>query len=84
MVRMQIQLTEEQLAELKSVASMRGVSMVGLIRQAIETLLAIGTEKSDGETRRRAMLASGRFHSGLRNVARNHDGYLPEGSPALP
>ena len=84
MAQMQIQLTEEQLAELKSVASKRGVSMVELIRQAIEMLLANGTEKSDGEIRRRAMLAAGRFHSGIRNVARNHDGYLSEGFPAQP
>jgi Arc/MetJ-type ribon-helix-helix transcriptional regulator len=78
MVRTQIQLTEEQATRLKSVAAKRGVSMAELIRQAIEMLLDKGAEKSEVELRRRAIEAAGRFHSGKRNVARDHDGYLSE------
>jgi Arc/MetJ-type ribon-helix-helix transcriptional regulator len=78
MVRTQIQLTEEQAARMKSAALKRGVSMAELIRQAIEMLLARGVEKSDEDLRRRAIEAAGRFHSGRRNVARDHDEYLSE------
>lgn len=78
MVRTQIQLTEEQAARMKIAALKKGVSMAELIRQAIEMLLDKGSEKSEAELRRRAIEAAGRFHSGRRNVARNHDGYLSE------
>lgn len=78
MVRTQIQLTEEQAARMKSAALKKGVSMAELIRQAIEMLLAKGAEKSEVELRRRAIEAAGRFHSGRRNVAGNHDEYLSE------
>jgi Arc/MetJ-type ribon-helix-helix transcriptional regulator len=78
MVRTQIQLTEEQAARMKSAAAKKGVSMAELIRQAIDTLLAKGGEKSEVELRRRAIEAAGRFHSGRRNVARDHDEYLSE------
>lgn len=78
MVRTQIQLTEEQAARMKTAALKKGVSMAELIRQAIEMLLDKGSEKSEAELRRRAIEAAGRFHSGRRNVARNHDGYLSE------
>ena len=78
MVRTQIQLTEEQAARMKSAAQRKGVSMAELIRQAIEMLLDKGSDKSAVELRRRAIEAAGRFHSGRKNVARNHDGYLSE------
>jgi Arc/MetJ-type ribon-helix-helix transcriptional regulator len=78
MVRTQIQLTEEQAARMKSAAQRKGVSMAELIRQAIEMLLDKGSDKSEVELRRRAMQAAGRFHSGRKNVARDHDGYLSD------
>ena len=78
MVRTQIQLTEDQAARMKSAAQRKGVSMAELIRQAIEMLLDKGSDKSEVELRRRAIEAAGRFHSGRKNVARNHDGYLSE------
>ena len=78
MVRTQIQLTEEQAARMKSAAQRKGVSMAELIRQAIEMFLDKGSDKSEVELRRRAIEAAGRFHSGRKNVARDHDGYLSE------
>ena len=76
MVRTQIQLTEDQASRMKSAAARKGVSMAELIRQAIEMLLAKGIEKSEGELRHRALEAAGRFHSGSKTVAANHDSFL--------
>jgi hypothetical protein len=78
MIRTQIQLTEDQASRMKSAAARRGVSMAELIRQAIEMLLAQGGERSEGELRKRAAEAAGRFHSGLKTVAVNHDSFLAE------
>jgi Arc/MetJ-type ribon-helix-helix transcriptional regulator len=78
MVRTQIQLTEDQAQRIKSIAARKGISMAELIRQSVEMLLASGAEKSSGELRLRALEAAGRFHSGHKNVARNHDAFLSE------
>ena len=78
MVRTQIQLTEEQAARMKSVAAKKGISKAEFIRQAVDALLAKWADKSDRELRSRALQAAGRFHSGQRDVAGNHDGYLSE------
>jgi hypothetical protein len=78
MVRTQIQLTEDQAARMKAAAARKGVSMAELIRQAIEMLLARGGERSEGELRIRAAEAAGRFHSGLKTVAVDHDSFLSE------
>jgi hypothetical protein len=74
MIRTQIQLTSEQAARLKAVATRRGVSMAELIREGVERVLA---ESQQEERRRRALAVAGRFR-GPRDLGRNHDAYLSD------
>ena len=78
MVRTQIQLTEEQVCRLKAMAAEQGVSMAELIRRGVDALLTVGTPGCRAERERRALAASGRFRSGLTDIAQNHDRYLAE------
>lgn len=75
MIRTQIQLTEEQSRALKEMAAQQGVSMAGIVRQAIEHILKEGEE---AEKWRRALSIMGRFHGGPADVSTNHDKYLDE------
>jgi len=75
MVRMQVQLSQEQAAKLKRLAYERGVSISALVRETVDGL--------DGETqaaarRRRALAAVGKFRSGPTDVAERHDAYLED------
>src|SRR5215212_5046165 len=80
MVRTQIQVTEMQSQILKQLAAQRGVSLAELIRQAIELLIQKAQEPEiDIEAkRRRARQISGKFRSGVPDLAVNHDYYLDE------
>ncbi len=79
MIRTQIQLTETQASALKAMAKKHRVSMAELIRRGIDQYLRNeGPVVSDEERRRRALSVIGGFHSGLRDVAENHDHYLAE------
>lgn len=75
MVRTQIQLTEDQARTLRELAAEKGVSMAELIRRSVERTIK---ESQEDEKRRRAFGVIGRFHSGLTDVAENHDKYLDE------
>lgn len=75
MIRTQVQLTEEQVRQLKRVAAERGISVSALIREAIDRAVAV----DDGHARRqRALAAVGRFRSGNKEVSAEHDRYLAE------
>lgn len=76
MVRTQIQLPEEQVALLKKLAADHHTSMAEMIRQAISLFAKAQGAGSDAELRRRALLASGRFRSGVDDLAARHDEYL--------
>ena len=75
MVRTQIQLDEEQHRALKEAAAARGVSVAALVRQGIE--LVLGEDERKARIRR-AMAIAGKGHSGLSDVAQEHDKYLAE------
>lgn len=75
MVRTQVQLDEAQHRALKEAAAERGVSVAALIRQGIELVLGESERK---ERIRRAMAVAGTGHSGLTDVAEEHDKYLAE------
>jgi plasmid stability protein len=77
MVRTQIQLTEAQAKALRHAAARQGRSMAELVRDGVEHVLGTGAVSRE-ERVRRALAASGKFHSGLEDVARNHDRYLAE------
>ena len=76
MIRTQVQLTEEQAAELRRLAARSGVSVAELIRRGVEPLLrGNGPDAADARYAR-ALSAVGRFHSGRRDVAEDHDAEL--------
>ena len=79
MVRTQIQLTERQARELKRMAAREGVSMAEVIRRAVDAKIREGVSGVPWEERvRRAMAVMGKFHSGISDLAVNHDKYLAE------
>ena len=75
MERVQVQLTEPQVAALRRRSEATGRSIAALTRDAIEAWIA-----ADERERRidRALSAVGGFHSGLGDLAENHDRYLDE------
>ena len=79
MVRTQIQLTERQARDLKKMAVREGVSMAEVVRRAVDAKIREGVSDVPWEERvRRAMAVMGKFHSGIRDLAVNHDKYLAE------
>ena len=78
MVRTQVQLTEEQLATLRSLAAQQEVSVSELVRRAVDILAVAQPTPSPVELRRRAIAVAGRFAFGDHDVARRHDDYLAE------
>jgi hypothetical protein len=74
MIRMQIQLTEEQLDKVRRAAQQEETSVSDVVRKAVDALTAPGP--SPAELRRRALEAAGRFASGQSDVASNHDRHL--------
>ena len=78
MIRTQIQLTEQQVQSLKSLANARGVSMAELIREGVDSLLKAQQGIDLAERRRRAIAAAGMFRSDVSDLGVNHDRYLAE------
>jgi len=79
MIRTQIQLTEEQSERLREAARRSGLSAAELIRRSVDRFLEQGAGAPVGAaTRLSALEVSGRFHSGLSDVASRHDDYLDE------
>jgi hypothetical protein len=71
MVRMQIQLTEEQAEAMRRLARRRGVSIAAIVREAAQSFIDRGAV--DNERRARARDVVGRYASGRGDVAREHD-----------
>ena len=78
MVRMHVQLTQEQAEQLKRLATERGISTAALIRQGVDLVLCSAGMISREERKRRALAASGRFNSGIGDLAEQHDKYYAE------
>lgn len=75
MIRLQIQLTEQQLAKVKRLADDRRVSVASLVRDAVDEL----TETSERAARmERALAAVGKYRSGQTDISERHDDYLAE------
>lgn len=75
MVRTVVQLTDEQFTALKSLSARQRRPLADLLRQGVDWVLAQGGAPSS-DAKRRALAASGRFRSGLGDLARHHDRYL--------
>ncbi len=78
MVRTQIQLTEQQNRQLKTLAHRKGISMAEVIRRAIDRALVDEIVADEDEIRERALSVGGMFHSGKHDIATRHDDYLAE------
>lgn len=78
MIRTHIRLTEEQARKLKALAASQNTTVAELIRQSVDALLTQVPKPDLAENRRRAIAASGRFHSGKNDLAIHHDDYLEE------
>lgn len=75
---MQVQLTEDQAGALRHRARSEGRSIADLVREAVGRFAVSGTRPAREELVRRAREAQGRFHSGLPDLAREHDRYLAD------
>ena len=78
MLRVQVQLTEEQLRALRAQAARERVSVSELVRRAVDARRDVATAPTPSELRRRALEAAGRFASGTCDVSRRHDDYLSD------
>lgn len=78
MVRMQIQLTEEQADALRQLSASQGLSIAELVRQGVDLQLSRSSPASRQDVIERAIHISGKFASGLKDVSVNHDRYLAE------
>jgi hypothetical protein len=76
MQRVQLQVTDEQMADLRRHAEASGQPVTALVREAIEDWR---DRRRRAELWDRALSVVGRFNSGLGDVAENHDKYLGEG-----
>ena len=76
MKRIQIRLTEAQYFKLKNLSASHNTSMAALIRQAVDAFLNTSPDIDHDERKRRAIAAAGQFHSGLGDLAADHDRYL--------
>jgi hypothetical protein len=76
MVRIRVQVREDQVRALERRAAARRVSMAELIREAIDRWI----ERDDEEDARwkRALSVVGKFHSDVPDLAERHDDYLPD------
>jgi hypothetical protein len=78
MIRTQIQLTEQQSREIKSIAEREKTSMADLIRRAVDDWLARYSDAAREARKKRALEVVGRYRSGLSDISENHDHYLAE------
>ncbi len=78
MVRTQIQLSEKQSRALKELAAREGKSVAELIRTSVDILLQSHGTIDEKERRRRALAIVGKFQTGVRDLAGEHDRYLAE------
>jgi post-segregation antitoxin (ccd killing protein) len=76
MVRMQIQFTEEQQAELRYQARKQGISISALVREAVDR--EFGRRESHAEAWARALDAVGCGRGDGTNVGEQHDEFLAE------
>jgi len=77
-IRTQIQLTPQQVDELKRAAAERGVSMAAVIREAIDQYVHHRARPSVEELKERAISAAGCAHSVTGDVSQRHDDYFAD------
>jgi hypothetical protein len=80
MIRLQVQLTEEQVERLREVSRHRKVSLAALVREGIDLLLRGQPYLSPAQQRERLLSVAGKYRdeSGATDVSERHDEYLAE------
>jgi Ribbon-helix-helix protein, copG family len=78
MIRLQIQLDNNQARELRRSAEEDGISQAEVVRQALSAHL-LRRHRPDDNAVRRALAIVGRGVSGCSDLAEEHDRYLAEG-----
>mgnify|MGYP001591469220 FL=1 len=78
MVRIQIQITEEQAKAVKRIAPARHVSVAELIRRAVDIMVKSSLVADPEERLKRAIEVVGKFRSGKHDIAKKHDNYLAD------
>jgi len=76
MVRTQIQLDEQDFVRLKQEAERQSCSVSAFVRESVKTALKASEQNASASSVREV---SGKYHSGKRDLSRNHDAYLEEG-----
>ncbi|HEU5205693.1 MAG TPA: ribbon-helix-helix protein, CopG family [Candidatus Limnocylindrales bacterium] len=75
MTRVQVQLADETARALRSRAKRAGRPVASLVRDAVDAWLEADARR---DARDRAMQSIGGFHSGLGDLAEEHDRYLAD------
>ena len=78
MVRVQVQLTEEQVAALRELAANEGLSVAHVVREAVDLLLRERCGPTREEMVKRSLAAVGMFRSGTGDLSDRHDEYSAE------
>ncbi len=78
MQQAQIRLTDDQARQLRELAAAQGCSLADVVRQGIDLLLQSRGSPDREAIKQRSLEALGRFHSGLTDLAVEHDRYLDE------
>ncbi len=78
MVRMQVELSDEQAQALDRLSVQRGISVADLLQQGVDLIIG-AVDSPDWRIRReRALAALGCFASGAGDLAEQHDHHLAE------
>ncbi|MHB1458366.1 MAG: ribbon-helix-helix domain-containing protein [Armatimonadota bacterium] len=78
MIRMQVQLTEEQSSALKQIAQREGISMAEAIRRSLDRYFDDRYLPDREDLKKRALSAAGSIHSDLTDLSTRHDDHLDE------
>ena len=78
MIRMKINLREEQANAIKQIAATQRLSMAEVVRRAVDRLLTSVSSCNWNERHHRALEIVGKFRSGKSSISSKHDRYLAE------
>lgn len=78
MIRVQVQLSRDQLHELRRLAASGSRSVSDLVRESVDGLLSSRRLGDRAALKARSLAALGRFSSGRPEAAREHDRYLED------
>lgn len=73
-----VELTDDQVAQLEAIAARDGRTLADVVRESVEAYLATHPPVDREELKRRFLEAAGMFHSGVPDLAVEHDKYFAE------